>query len=243
MRYDERIGSLAEFKTKKSPNRLPSRRTISRFQARLLGWFAKHRRSFRWREAGVSEYEIVVSELLLQRTRAPTLAGYLPSFLSRAPSWEALANITQSELEEILRPLGLWRRRAKSLRDLARAVLEAGGHIPTTPEEIERLPGVGQYIGNAILLFVHRQQAPLLDVNMARVLERYFGPRTKADIRYDPWLQRIARAAISCEGCSDMNWAILDLAALVCLSAVPRCAECPVAKGCQFLRTHKAKSR
>ena len=44
-------------------------------------------------------------------------------------------------------------------------------------------------VANAILLVCHEQPEPLLDSNMARVIERVFGPRKLADIRYDPYLQ------------------------------------------------------
>ena len=101
---------------------------------------------------------------------------------------------------------------------------------------------VGQYIASAVLLFCHDQPEPLLDVNMARVLERYFGPREFADIRYDPYLQSLARKVVSCRRPAQMNWAILDLAALVCRTHSPRCGECPVAKGCRY-RNRRARSQ
>ena len=55
--------------------------------------------------------------------------------------------------------------------------------FPASREELETLSGLGQYIVSAILLSVYRQGEPLLDVNMARVLERYFGPRKLAVIK------------------------------------------------------------
>jgi len=63
---------------------------------------------------------------------------------------------------------------------------------------------------------------------MARVLERYFGPRKLADIRYDPYLQKLAHRVVDCEAPAAVNWAILDLAALVCKARGPRCSQCPL---------------
>ncbi|MDQ3111021.1 MAG: hypothetical protein M3R17_14095 [Bacteroidota bacterium] len=51
---------------------------------------------------------------------------------------------------------------------------------------------MGQYIANAVELVVFNQPSPLIDVNMARVIELFFGARKMADIRYDPWLQGLA---------------------------------------------------
>ena len=106
------------------------------------------------------------------------------------------------------------------------------GRFPRDREAIEALPGIGQYIANAVLLFCHGQPQPLLDVNMARVLERVFGPRKLADIRYDPYLQELARNVVRCKTSAKLNWAILDIAATVCLLRNPCCSECPLTSVC-----------
>jgi A/G-specific adenine glycosylase len=108
------------------------------------------------------------------------------------------------------------------------------GQFPRTREEIEELPNVGQYIANAILLLCHGEPQPLLDVNMARVLERFFGPRKLADIRYDPYLQSLARAVVNAKDPVIVNWAILDHASVVCKIARPLCSSCPVMGRCKF---------
>lgn len=69
---------------------------------------------------------------------------------------------------------------------------------------------------------------PLLDAGMASVIERHFGPRALADIRDDPYLQRLSRRLIRSRRPIEVNWALLDLAALVCKSAKPHCDRCPV---------------
>lgn len=117
---------------------------------------------------------------------------------------------------------------------LAQEMANRRGRFPRTREEIEALPGIGQYIANAVLMFVHGQQQPLLDTNMARVLERVFGPRKLADIRYDPYLQGLATLVVTCEKPAEMNWAILDLAAMVCTIKNPRCIKCPVMHMCKW---------
>jgi len=150
-------------------------------------------------------------------------------------SWQALAAASESELATVLQPLGLWRRRAQVLRPLSAALARANGRFPSERASIEALPGVGQYIANSILLFCHGSSQPLLDTNMARVLERYFGKRRLADIRYDPYLQELASRVVEHEDSASVNWAILDLAALVCRPR-PRCSECPLSRDCIWRR-------
>lgn len=213
---------------------LPSKRDIVWFQRRLLGWFNVHGRRFPWREEAASGYVKILSEVLLQRTRAEVVAGFLPEFVRQFPSWDVLATATEEDLQGYLQPLGLWRRRAASLEKLAREMARKKGKFPRTREEIEELPNVGQYIANAILLFCHGDPQPLLDVNMARVLERFFGPRKLADIRYDPYLQSLARMVVDTKDPVVLNWAILDHAAMICKLSRPLCGDCPVMKRCKF---------
>src|SRR5690606_16413449 len=104
-------------------------------------------------------------------------------------------------------------------------------------------PAVGQYVSNAISMFQHGRATPLLDVNMARVIERYLRPRRLADIRHDPWLQQAAHWLVKSASPERVNWAVLDFAALVCEARNPACASCPVNARCNYARTKKRESQ
>jgi A/G-specific adenine glycosylase len=218
-------------------------RIVRHFQKKLLDWFTRHGRKFPWRRSRATLYTQIIAELLLQRTRAEMVSDFLPEFLKRFPSWHRLARASERDIGAMLKPIGLWRRRAKSLKQLAMEMSIRKGRYPRDRLEIESLPGVGQYITNAIMLFCHEAPEPLLDVNMARVLERYFGPRTLADIRYDPYLQDLARRVLFGTSAEAMNWAILDLAATICTTRSPLCTKCPVSSGCLYGRVIKDSYR
>lgn len=213
--------------------RLPNPEQLCCFRDSLLVWFGTEGRSFPWRRASASNYEKIIAEILLQRTRAEVVAAFFPRFIREFPSWKRLSLARSEQLQVFLRPLGLWRRRAASIQALAQAMVKRGGRFPRTREEIEKLPGIGQYIANAVVMFVYNQPQPLLDTNMSRVLERVFGPRKLADIRYDPYLQELARLTVSCDTPAEINWAILDLAAKICTPLRPRCDTCPVKSICK----------
>jgi A/G-specific adenine glycosylase len=213
------------------------RDTIRDVQNKLLSWWQLEKRDFPWRRPRASLYHRIVSELLLQRTKAETVAAFWPTFILRCPSWNKIVTTPLSQIETILRPIGLSKQRAPRLHSLAAIMAEKRGRFPKSTEDISALPGVGQYIANAILLFAHGQAAPLLDVNMARVLERSFGPRTLADIRYDPYLQNLAKQISSGSKSVQINWAILDLGAAICKSQEPNCSACPLIENCSFWKT------
>jgi A/G-specific adenine glycosylase len=214
---------------------------IRGFRTRILGWYSENGRNFPWRQSP-NTYHRIVAEVLLQRTRAGTVAIHFPAFIKNFPCWASLSNASYSRIKKVVVPLGLWRTRTITLRKLATQVTERGGHFPESRSKVAEFTGVGQYIGNAVSLFCFGTRLPLLDVNMARVLERYFGPRKLADIRYDPYLQRLARRLVQTKRAADLNWAILDFGALVCRSQNPKCSECPLKSQCKFRRRFRQKA-
>jgi len=221
---------------------LPTQReTLLEFRRRLLAWYADNGRNLPWRRSSASKYKLVISELLLQRTRAETVANFFDTFISQYPSWRKLAEAKEPEIGQVIRPIGLWKRRAPTLKRLATVMAKRNGRFPRTRAEVEALPGVGQYIANAILLLCHGEAQPLLDANMARVLERVFGPKKLADIRYDPYLQGLAFEIVQFEKAKELNWAILDLAASKCLQRKPRCTTCTLERVCLKARKDKGQ--
>lgn len=213
-------------------------RRIRTVVSRLLAWYDLNGRIYSWRSPDATNYLRIVSELLLQRTRADTVAKFLPSFLKTYSSWSDLAQASTRDLENSLAPIGLQARRADSLSSLSKR-LTTEGEFPESREQIESLPGIGQYVANAIQLFIFNKPRPLLDTNMARVIERYFRKRKLADIRYDPWLQAITHKAVTISDPKSTNWAFLDLGAIVCLPRLPKCEICPLKRGCGYKRQIK----
>jgi len=207
---------------------------VRKFRKLLLDWYAEHGRDLPWRRPGEPIYRQVVTEILLQRTRAETVSRFYASFFRRYADWQDLAHASIVELEDALRPIGLWKERALTLKALAERV-DTLGELPTEREALERLPGFGQYVTNAALMLRELEGAPLLDAGMARVLERVFGPRKLADIRYDPYLQDLACSVVEQPQSREINWAILDLAASNCSIGGPLCVSCPVVGVCRRL--------
>ena len=209
------------------------------FQATVLQGAEGRRRSFPWRQVDRSPYELVLAEVLLQQTRAEHVAAIFERIVKRCPDWPALAKISVVDLEDLLRPLGLQRRRAAALHSLAESVVHRG--LPQTASALEKLPGIGQYMARAIAAQLSMEVVAPIDVNVARVLERVFGPRKLADIRYDPKLQDLALRLVPASDPGEYFVALIDFAAMVCRLRAPRCGECPIA-ACRFRSSTKAST-
>jgi A/G-specific adenine glycosylase len=196
-------------------------------------WFAREKRDLPWRRTR-DPYRIWISEAMLQQTRVETVIPYYRRFLARFPTVGALAS---APIEDVL---GAWSglgyyRRARSLREAARAVVERhAGRFPSGREELLELPGVGLYTAGAIASIAFDRPEPLVDGNVARVFSRVFG-RDLAST--DPELWTLARALVPRKGAGDWNQALMELGALVCTPREPSCPRCPIAGRCAARRT------
>lgn len=214
---------------------------VQYLQRSLIRWFEENQRVFPWREDGATKYQQIVSEILLQRTKAETVAKYYQTFFSKFPDWNALACASLEELEEMMKPLGLYRHRAKRLYKLGEDIRRRGGNIPANTNELRDSGFIGLYVTNAFELFILRNRKPLLDVNMSRLLKRYFKPGDFIDVRHDKELQELANDIIEIRRCKELNWAILDYAALVCKNKHPLCEECVLNKYCKYYASFQGK--
>ena len=146
----------------------------------------------------------------------------------------ALAAADESDVVKAWEGLGYYRR-AKQLHSAARTIVrEHGGVIPDDPAAVRALPGVGRYIGGAILSFAFDRAEPIVEANSQRVLARLLA------VRHDPKLgttrERIwdaARRIVPAQGAGIFNQALIELGALVCTPREPACLVCPLARLCE----------
>lgn len=212
---------------------------INWFQHFLIWWFDDNGRDFYWRAEEISGYKLLVTEMLLQRTTATAVAKFADGFFQEFPSFESLAYARTQELQAALRPLGIYVSRAKNLKAIGEKICAIGGEIPCNRDELEKLPGVGQYIANAVLALHCGQREPLIDNNMVRVLERFFGSRERSDFQNDPYVQHLAQRVVNHRYCRRVNFGILDLAWKTCRIRNPKCGCCPLRSRCNFLKRYR----
>lgn len=213
---------------------------ISRFQSILLGWFTDYGQIFPWRQPGLTQYELVMAEALLQRTRADIVAQHYEPFLRAFPDWQALDAADASSLEPHIYSLGMAAQRGPKLLALAHEIVRRQGVLPTDRQQLATIPFFGYYLLNAIELLVFHRPAPLLDVNMARLLERYFGFRRRPELRRDPDLQQLAYRVVDHPASKFLSWSILDFATLMCRGHRPLCPECPINRDCCYFELELA---
>lgn len=204
------------------------------FRDALVDWFVVHARDYPWRRTS-EPYEILVSEVMLQQTQIATVLGkgYFTGFLRAFPAVEALAAADDAVLLKAWEGLGYYRR-ARMLRETARAVCEAhGGVFPEQLEELMKLPGIGRYTAGALRAFAFGLPAVVVDGNVARVLARLMDFRDPVDDgegikRLWHWAGELADD----ERPGAYHAALMELGQTVCRPGVPDCLNCPVARFC-----------
>ena len=201
------------------------------FTRRLKRWGAENRRAFPWRETS-DPFRILVAEVLLQRSRGKTVAAVYEELFRRWPDAHALSRARNPSIASVIRPLGLVKR-AATLRSLAAEVVRLGA-VPDTLDGLLALPGVGRYAASATLAVGFAKRAPVVDGVTARVYRRYFGLEGDSPASADTELWQLVERATPRTHVREWNWAVLDLAAMVCLPKVPRCSECPLASHCAW---------
>jgi A/G-specific adenine glycosylase len=174
---------------------------------------------------------------MLQQTQVATVIPYFKRFLDAFPTLAALAAADEQDVLRLWEGLGYYRR-ARDLHRAARLVVtEFGDRVPTDAESWQRLPGIGRYTLGAILSQAFDQRLPIVEANSQRVLCRLFGQREHpqhGDVRR--WLWRVAAALLPRRTVGDFNQALMELGALVCTPAAPRCGACPLARLCTARR-------
>ena len=174
-----------------------------------------------------------VAEVMLQQTRASTVAPYYERFLARFPTLEKLADAPLDDVLYLWSGLGYYAR-ARNLHRAAQAVrCRRHGAFPQSEAEIRALPGIGRSTAAAIVAQAYGRRAAILDGNVKRVLARHFrvrGPVSAGATLRELWA--LAERCTPAKRAADYAQGMMDLGATVCARARPQCPACPLRGTC-----------
>jgi A/G-specific adenine glycosylase len=201
-----------------------------------LRWYAANARDLPWRRATASAWAVLVSEVMLQQTPVTRVRPAYEAWLARWPTPLALAAAAPADALRQWGRLG-YPRRALRLHTAARVISERhGGEVPNSIDALLALPGVGSYTAAAVASFAFGQRHPVLDTNVRRVLARLAAGRQWPAPSPTAAETALARSLLPARPEVAARWsvAVMELGALVCTAARPRCGNCPVAAACAW---------
>ena len=204
------------------------------FVIELLKWYKANKRDFPWRNGNLTPFQVLLAELMLQKTNATQVEKIFPEFIEKYPNPLSINELEESFLSDLLKPLGLYNRRARDLKKLADMIINNNNTFPNDKKKLLELPGVGDYIANAVLCFAFHEKVPIIDANVGRVMKRVYSFPVKGAPSRDKVLTKRMEEIIPDNNFKDFNYAILDFAALTCLPRNPRCLECPLYELCDY---------
>ena len=147
------------------------------------------------------------------------------------PTLSELADAPLSEIEDIIRPCGLFRSKAESIKASCMLLRDSyGGVLPDSMEELLTFPGVGRKIANLLLGDVYGKPAIVADTHCMRICGR-FG-MYKEGIKDPLRTERIMSELIAGEKQSDFCHRIVQFGRDTCKARAPECHECPLADIC-----------
>ena len=123
------------------------------FHKRVVDWYLREGRVFYWRTHTLNVWQWLVLELLLKRTRAETVEKKFLSFVSKYYNPKIIIQTENTELENDLKFLGLYKQRTKAFKQISKKIIyEHEGQIPLNQNSLVNLPHVGLYTSNAVFV-------------------------------------------------------------------------------------------
>jgi A/G-specific adenine glycosylase len=195
--------------------------------AELLSWYQREQRDLPWRRPGVSAWQILVSEFMLQQTPVARVEPIWRDWVARWPTPSATAAAGAADVLRAWGKLG-YPRRAKRLHECAIVIAaEHGDEVPDDVETLLTLPGIGTYTARAVACFAYGKRVPVVDTNVRRVIARAVHGRadSPAGVRD---LADVAALLPNGLDAPRFSVALMELGATVCTARSPRCGLCPL---------------
>lgn len=208
--------------------------TLDQFSKNLLTWGKLNFQPFPWRLTH-DPYAILMAEIMLHRTQVKQVVPVYIEFLKKYPDITNIYDAPEDSVKESLASLGLhWR--IALIKEMADEICnQFGSIIPQERELLLSLPGINDYIASAVRCFAWNYPDPIIDTNTVRIIGRIFGVETKDSSRRNQGIRLLISKLIDPKVPANFNYALLDLAHLVCHKKVePECATCPVRPYCVY---------
>jgi endonuclease-3 len=176
-------------------------------------------------------FQILIATLLSARTQDATTHAASTRLFKRARTPRTVAKLPLAEIERLIYPVGFYRNKARHVKACCEMlVTEFGGRVPSTMEELVKLPGVGRKTANLVLIVGFKSQRNIcVDIHVHRISNRLGWVRTSDPEETEQALYQ----SIAVHWWPLVNLYLVTWGQNVCRPVHPRCGVCPVARDCQ----------
>lgn len=192
-----------------------------------------YKRDFIWRH-DPSPYKIMIAEFMLQRTKAEQVEPVLKNFLTKYPDLCKLVNARERSVARFTNNLGLHKRGQNFINAAKYIVDQYQGRYPEEREALLTIPGIGDYVAGAMLTVCFNKPEYVIDANIARFINRYYGLHLKGEIRRKKEVIEKAKKLFNYSDTRSLLFALLDFTALICRPLNPDHVKCMLNKTCKY---------
>lgn len=186
-------------------------------------------------------YELIVAVVLSAQCTDKRVNQVMPALLEQFPTAAELGAASAEDIFTFIRSVSYPNNKAKHLAGLGRMLMaDFGGEVPSSIEELQRLPGVGRKTANVVVSVIYNQPAMAVDTHVFRVSHRLglVAPTATTPLAVEKELvQYIPQDLIP----KAHHWLILH-GRYICVARQPKCAVCPLTAWCKYYAEVVAKS-
>ena len=207
---------------------------------KIIRWYDNNKRNLPWRVSKKSHkklYYRLLSEFMLQQTQVKTVIPYFNNFTKKYKTLRDLSKIKEKEILKMWEGLGYYRRARNLLACSKLLVNKYQLKLPNTLEELKKLPGIGDYTGNALLGLVYNKPTIAIDGNVKRVFSRYLNKEI-TKINFEKLIAKNKEKLFNLNRNADFVEALMEFGALMCKPKDPSCITCCLNKTCKYFKSN-----
>ena len=187
-----------------------------------------------------NHYRILVCGILSARSKDEKTVPVCKKLFEKYPTPEELLKAPIEEIEETLKGIGLYRQKAKYLKEAVKLLVEKyGGKLPDRLEELVKFPGVGRKVANIILIHAFDRDTIAVDTHVHRIANLLGLVKTKTPEETERELKKVVPKRFW----KELNYLLVGFGQTICTPKVPKCDICPIRDYCEHYLRSKTKSK
>jgi len=181
-------------------------------------------------------YTILMATLLSLRTKDENTARVCSQLFNTISTPQELLAIPIEELEETVKPTGMYRKKASIIREVSETLIEKfNSTVPNTKEELLSMKGIGEKTANIVLNNAFNIPIIAVDTHVHRIPNMLGFIKTETEKE----TQKVLSNKVPKEYWSRLNFTIVSFGQTVCLPRSPKCEECPIKEYCRTISINK----
>lgn len=185
-----------------------------------------------------SAFHVLISCIISLRTKDAVTAVASARLFDRAASPQEMICLTPSEIAELIYPAGFYRTKAEQIQAICRTLLvEFGGIVPDSLEELLRFKGVGRKTANLVMTLGHDKQGICVDIHVHRITSRWGYVNSTSPDHTEQQL----REKLPAEYWKKINDLLVSYGQNLCYPVSPACSRCPLADYCRRVGVQRSR--